>query len=48
MQNKLGTVTVRIEEAEKRIGEIKDKIVENKLKKRGKGNYQVTRGDLED
>ena len=40
MQNKLDTVTMRMEEAEDRIGEIKDKIMENDdTEKRGKGNY---------
>ena len=29
MQNKLDTVTARMEEAEERIGEIEDKIMEN-------------------
>ena len=29
MQNKLDTVTVRVEEAEERTGEIEDKIMEN-------------------
>ena len=40
MQNKLDTVTVRTEEAEERIGEIGDTIMENdEAVKRGKGNY---------
>ena len=40
MENKLDAVTARMEEAEERIGEIEDTIMEMmKLKKRGKGNY---------
>ena len=39
MQNKLDTVTARIEEAEERIGEIEDKFLENnEAGKKGKGN----------
>ena len=40
MQNWLETVTMRTEEAEERIGEIEDKIMENnEAEKRGKENY---------
>ena len=39
MQNKLDTVTMMIEEAEERIGETEDKIIENnEAEKRWKGN----------
>jgi len=38
MQNRLDVITTRMEEAEELIGDIEDKIMENKLK-RGKENY---------
>ena len=48
MQNKLDTVTIRIEEVEERIGETEDKTMENnEAEKRRKGNYQITEKDLE-
>ena len=39
MENKLDAVTARMKEAEERIGEIEDKIMENELRKGEKGNY---------
>ena len=43
MQNKLDAVTARMEEAEERIGEIEDKIMENDEAEKKRKKYQTMR-----
>ena len=45
---KLDKVEARIEETDERISVIEDNMENNETGKRGKGNCQITRGDLED
>ena len=49
MQNKLDTVTARIEEAKERIGEMEDKIMENNEAEKNERNVinWIMWGDLE-
>ena len=48
MQNKLEVVTARTEEAEERVSEIQDKIMEkDEAEKKWEKKFWITRGEIE-